>query len=181
MSAETFLSLARRDFATDPEGKAPGAEGRVGGVAHLPPEEAPPPFSGMGLATRCVVALVAGLAALGVLLAVVGPQVPALAAVSGPPSRRAVPLVAFSAVAVLVILHGHGTGCPSCGRWWARRRRDSELVDREQFDKGGVPFARARYRTTYECASCGHTWSATSTDEYRDFVRRGRPKRWRPG
>jgi hypothetical protein len=131
----------------------------------------------MSLGLRCVVAGVVGLAALTPLLAVVGPQVPALATAGEAAAHGAVPLVVFSAVVVLVILHGHGTGCPSCGRWWARRKLDSDFVDRECFDKGGVTFARAKYRTNYECASCGHRWSATSTDEYKEFVRDRRKRR----
>ena len=65
-------------FVTDPEGRAPGPEGG-GAVAHQHPDQAPSLFSGMSLGLRCVVAGVVGLAALTPLLAVVGPQVPALA------------------------------------------------------------------------------------------------------
>jgi hypothetical protein len=158
-----------------------GHEARGGAVAHQEPEESPSLFSGMSRGWRCVVALVAGLTVLILLLALVGPQVSALEAAGGAAGQGAVPLVVFSTVVVLVILHGHGTGCPACGRWWTRRRHDSEFVDREQFDKDGVPFARAKYRTTYECASCRHQWSVTSTDEYKDFISRDRPKRRRLG
>jgi hypothetical protein len=51
-------------------------------------------------------------------------------------------------------------------------------MDREVFDKGGVSFARATYRTTYECTVCRHRWTADHTDEYKDFIRE-KPRRQR--
>jgi hypothetical protein len=89
-------------------------------------------------------------------------------------------LVPASVLVLLVMLYGHGTGCPSCGRWWARRKVEMEFVGREVFDKGGVPFARATYQTTYRCQSCRHRWSVASTDEYKDFIHE-RPKQRRLG
>jgi hypothetical protein len=87
-------------------------------------------------------------------------------------------LVPSCIVLLLVILHGHATGCPSCGRWWARRRIKDEFVEREVFDRGGVLFARAIYRTSYECRSCRHGWSKTFMEEYKEFI--GQRKKQRP-
>jgi hypothetical protein len=53
-------------------------------------------------------------------------------------------------------------------------------VGREVFDRGGVSYARATYRTTYACGSCGHRWSVAASDEYKDFLR-DKPPRQRLG
>lgn len=134
-------------------------------------------FAGMSLGLRWGVALVATVGVLGFVLAVVAPMVPALAQVSDGAAQWATVVVPSSVVVLLVILYGHGTGCLSCGKWWTRTKVEKEFVDRETFAKDGVPFARSTYRTTYECSACGHRWWATSTDEYKDFVRHTPKKR----
>jgi hypothetical protein len=88
-------------------------------------------------------------------------------------------VVPSSLLLLLAILHGHATGCPSCGKWWVRRRDETQFVGRQLFHKGGVPFARATYRTSYTCGTCGHHWSAEHTDEYKDFIRPKPPSRRR--
>jgi hypothetical protein len=120
---------------------------------------------------RCAVALVVLVGLSSLLLPVVVARVPALARVV--PVARYGPAIVFPAslILLMVILHGHGTGCPKCARWWTRRRVEAEFVDREVFEKKGVPFARSTYRTTYACDSCGHRWSVISTEEYRESVR----------
>jgi hypothetical protein len=120
---------------------------------------------------RWVVALVAGVGVFSLVLAVVAPWLPALATLADKATRGAMILVPLSVVSLLVIFLGHGTGCPSCGKWWARRKIETGFVDREVFDRNGVPFARATYRTSYECSSCRYRWSIISTDEYREFIR----------
>ena len=137
---------------------------------------APGLFSGMGVWEWAAVALAAGVGALSLLLPIVAGLWPHGEAVAARVMPWAVALVPSCLLLLLVILHGHATGCPSCGRWWMRRKVETEFVGREVFEKGGVPFARATYRTTYECASCGHRWSASQTDEYKDFIR-DRPAR----
>jgi hypothetical protein len=87
--------------------------------------------------------------------------------------------IPVSVILLSVILHGHATGCRACGRWWARRSVDTDFVGRHVFDKGGVPYARATYRTTYECTSCRHRWTVDHSDEYKDFIR-GDPKKRPP-
>jgi hypothetical protein len=116
------------------------------------------------------VAVVAGTCLLGLLGAFAGRATP-----------WATPLVPACLILLLVMLYGRGTGCPSCGRWWARTKEGSEFVGREVFDRGGVSFARATYRTMFACGSCGHRWSAESSDEYKDFVRDKRSRRRRLG
>ena len=125
---------------------------------------------------RWAAGLAAGVGVLSLVLAVVAPSVPALAAGADAAKLGAMLLVPASALVLLVVLYGHGTSCPSCGQWWARRVAETEFVDRQLFDKGGVPFARSTYRTTYECTSCRHRWSAASTDEYKEMVRPDRPR-----
>lgn len=126
---------------------------------------------------RFLVAVVAGVGILSLLLAVVGPLVPPLTSIADRARHAAVPLVPASAIAVLAILYGHGTSCPLCGRWWARKETQTEFVDREVFEKEGVPFARSTYRTSYHCESCRHSWSVYSTEESRASVRdRTRPR-----
>jgi hypothetical protein len=78
---------------------------------------------------------------------------------------------------LLAILHGHATGCPSCGWWWGRNKVESEFVGREVVDRSGVSLARATYRTIFACGFCGHRWSAEFTDEYRDVIGDQPPQR----
>jgi hypothetical protein len=130
---------------------------------------------------RAAVAAVAGLGVLGLLLPVVASLLPGGGALAAGATPWAMVLVPASLILLLVMLHGRATGCPACGRWWARTKKGSEFVGREVFDKGGVSFARATYRTTFACGSCGHRWSADSSDEHKDFVRDKRPRRWRLG
>jgi hypothetical protein len=129
----------------------------------------------MSRGLRRAVAVVAAVGVGSLLLAVVAPLLPGLARHADALTGWAQLLVPTSIIILLVMLYGHGTGCPACGRWWARRRVDTEFVDREVFDKGGVPFVRSTYRTIYQCNSCRHRWSVASTDEYKEFIR-DRPK-----
>jgi hypothetical protein len=146
----------------EPEGSGRHATSAGGEVRAL--------FLGMRPWEGAAVAVVAGTCLLGLLGAFAGRATP-----------WATLLVPASLILLLVMLHGRATGCLSCGRWWARAKEGSEFVGREVFDRGGVSFARATYRTTFACGSCGHRWSADSTDEYKDFVRDKRPRRWRLG
>jgi hypothetical protein len=136
-----------------------------------------PLFARMSRRLRWAVALVAGVGVFSLVLAVLACWVPALGSLADKATCGAVILVPASIVSLLVILHGHGTGCPSCGKWWARRKTETEFVDREVFNRDGVPFARATYRTGYECSFCRHRWAATSTDEYREFIRQRKKQR----
>jgi phage FluMu protein Com len=147
-----------------PGGLSPGASPRQS-------EEAPSLFSGMSLGLRVVLGLVAAVGLLSLLLAVVP-----LSSVPDTVTYGAVPLVPISAIAALAILYGHGTSCPSCGKWWAREEVGKEFVEREEFAKQGAPFARSIYRVRYHCETCGHAWSATSTEEFK----RGSQNRTRP-
>lgn len=123
-------------------------------------------FAGMSWWMRGAVALVAGVALLSLAVVFLGSFVPGGEATT----PWAMALAPVSVILLSVMLHGQATGCPSCGRWWVRRMVETEFVDRHVFDKGGVPFARATYRTTYECTSCRHRWSVDHTDEYKDFI-----------
>jgi hypothetical protein len=109
------------------------------------------------------------------VLAIAAPLLPGLARRADAVTGWAHLLVPASVLLLLVMLYGHGTGCPACGWWWARRKVDTEFVDREVFDKAGVPFVRSTYRTIYRCNSCRHRWSVACTDEYKEFLR-DRPK-----
>jgi hypothetical protein len=156
---------------------APAAEGRT------PPAERPGQhiardieqtqglISGMSWRVRGAVILVASVGVLGLLLSVLPP----LWSVHGGDAQATAPgaaiLVPCSVVFLLIILYGQGTSCPSCQGWWVRTRVETEFLEREVFDKGGVPFGRSMYRTTYQCASCRHRWSVTHTEEYRETVR----------
>jgi hypothetical protein len=126
---------------------------------------------------RAAVALAVGVGVLGLLLGVGAGLLPHGEAAAAWATHLAVVLVPSSLIALLVILHGHATRCPSCGRWWVRHWVDKEFVGRELFEKRGVPFARSTYRTNYKCTSCGHRWSASQTDEYKDFIRNKQARR----
>jgi hypothetical protein len=83
----------------------------------------------------------------------------------------AVPLLAGSAFALLAILHGHATGCPACGKWWARVVVKKDLVSCAALDEEGVPYERSVDRTSYRCAGCGHRWSVTDSEGYAESGR----------
>jgi hypothetical protein len=76
-------------------------------------------------------------------------------------------VAACSFVLLCIALHGHGTGCPSCRKWWSREKVGTELVGREVFDRRGATYERSRSRTTYACGRCGHRWSMDEADEFR--------------
>jgi hypothetical protein len=120
---------------------------------------------------RWSVVLMAGVCLVSILLPILAPLVPGGGAIAVQATPWAMVLVPSSLILLLVIFYGHATACPSCGKWWARRRDETQFVGREVYNKGGVSFARATYRTTYACNSCGHHWSAEHTDEYKDFIR----------
>jgi hypothetical protein len=160
------------------DGESPEAEGAVR-HATSSRDEARALFSRMRRWEQAAVAAVAGLGVLGLLLPVVAPLLPGGGALAAGATPWAMVLVPSSLILLLVMLHGRATGCPACGRWWARAKGGTEFVGREEFDKGGVPFARATYRTAFACRSCGHRWSADHTDEYKVIIRDKRPRRWR--
>lgn len=116
-------------------------------------------FRGMSTRVRWAVAGVVGVAVGGLLLG----------------GNWAVPLVVCSTLVLLVMLHGQGTGCPACGRWWSRVLVKKELVDRELIDEGGAPCEGSVDRTTYRCAGCWHRWAVTD-DEAARSSGRGRPQ-----
>ena len=125
--------------STGPAGRPPETAASDRAAARRRGEQAPSLFSGMRPGARRAVGLASCVGVLSLLLAIVVPSVPALAAGADAAKLWAMILVPSSAVVLLVVLYGHGTGCPSCGQWWARRVVEKEFVDREVFDKGGIP------------------------------------------
>ncbi len=130
-------------------------------------DQAPGLFAGMSRRVRWAVALLAVAAPVGLLLGVLHQLLPGGAGVGDAGAGWAVMLATCSLTALLAILYGHGTGCPSCGMWWARIKYGTELTEREGVERGGVSFAKSLLRTTYVCKECGHRWQVTETDEYR--------------
>lgn len=127
---------------------------------------------GMSALVQCAVVLTACVGAGSVLLPLLSGLLPFPADVTRAISPWSVVLGSCSVVILLVILYGQGTACPCCRKWWARTKVGTEFVDREVFDKGGVPFAKSLYRTTYQCAACRQRWSVMQADEYREPARR---------
>jgi hypothetical protein len=125
--------------ATGPTRRPPETEASGRAAAHRHGEQALSLLSGMGPGTRWAGGLAACVGVLSLLLAIVVPSVPALAAGTDAAKLGAMILVPCSAIVLFTVLYGHGTGCPSCGQWWARRVVEKEFVDREVFDKGGCP------------------------------------------
>jgi hypothetical protein len=125
---------------------------------------------------RLAVALVAVPGVGALLLPALSPLLPAVRGVAAVAADWAVPLVACSAILLLAVLHGHKTGCPACGKWWSRAEVGRGLVDGEKSDHGATPSGRSLERTTYRCAGCGHSWSVTDAEAYRQPGRR-RPHR----
>lgn len=130
--------------------------------------EAPGLLASMSPRVRWAALAAGGVAVLGLLLMIVLPLVPGM---DGAPSW-ALPVTIVSFLLLVVILYGHGTGCPACGLWWSRIRVESDFVGREVIEKPDVPVARSQYRTTYSCGGCKHRWTVTETEEYRAPVRR---------
>jgi hypothetical protein len=156
---------------TDPEAPSTRPEVHRRSLSSPLLEETPSLLSGMSPGLRWAVGLVAGVGLFSLLLAVLAALVPVLAAVSPAANYGAMVVVPVSVSLLLAVLYGHATGCPSCGQWWSRRNVQTEFVDKELFEKGGVPFARSIYRTTYECESCRHRWLATSVEEFKEAHR----------
>jgi hypothetical protein len=136
-------------------------------------------FSGMSSRLRSVVVGVAGVGVLSLLLAVFAPALYFSEEATAIARQEAAIVVPSCLVILFVLLHGHGTGCPACGKWWARTEGGTECLGREEFEKKGVHRVRSRRRTTYECKLCRHVWAVTFTEEYKGSVRT-QPKR-RPG
>lgn len=129
-------------------------------------------FSGMSPLVQCVVAVVACVGACSILLPLLSGLLPFHGGVIRATSSWSVVLGSCSVVILLVILYGQGTACPCCRKWWAQTKVGTEFVDREVFDKEGVPFGKSLYRTTYQCAACQHRWSVTEADESREPTQR---------
>jgi hypothetical protein len=107
----------------------------------------------MNRRVRCAVAGVVGVGAGSLLLA----------------ADWSVPLATCTAFVLVAILHGQGTSCPACGRWWSRVQVKKGLVAREVFDAKGVPSEKSVDQTTYRCSGCRYNWSVTDTEAYRDY------------
>jgi hypothetical protein len=125
---------------------------------------------------RGAVALVAAVGVLGLLTAL-APLARGGQGVAPLSTHWAVFLVLCCVASLLGILYGHATRCPACGKWWAVTKVETGFVERKVFARGGVPFGRSTYRTTYACACCGHRWSAAHTDEYPESIRAHSPRR----
>jgi hypothetical protein len=126
-------------------------------------------FQRMSRRVRWAVGVVTAVGALSLLLHVVG----------GLPEAQApwaLPVAACACVVLLAILHGQATGCPACGRWWARAEIEKALVDRRGLGEEGPPFGQSVSRATYECGGCGHRWSVLDGEEKREPAQ-GRPQR----
>jgi hypothetical protein len=122
------------------------------------------------------VALVTAVGALSLLLAVLAPALHFTEATTATLRWDATLVVPLCMAALFVLLHGQGTSCPACGKPWSRTEGETESLGREEVQKGGVSWVRAKRRTTYACKHCRHTWSADYTDEYRGNLRpRPRP------
>jgi len=127
------------------------------------PEEAPGFFASMSPRMRLFAGSVASATGAALLTAVLGGVLEAPAWVT----HGAVLATIGSAILLFTGLHGHGTGCPRCGRWWSRMMVRSEVGERETFERDGMTFARSVTRAEYRCQGCGHKWSVTDSEEYR--------------
>jgi hypothetical protein len=136
-------------------------------------------FSGMSSRLRSVVVGVAGMGVLSLLLAAFAPALHFSEEAVATARQEAAIVIPSCLVILFVLLHGHGRSCPACGKWWARTEGGTECLDREEFEKQGVPWVRSSRRTTYECKHCRHAWAVTFMEEYKGSVRT-QPKR-RPG
>jgi len=137
--------------------------------AAQPSGRAREPSRGMSRRVRWAVALVAGAAAVSLLLASLSRFLPVPPGVAEA-ADWAMPLAAFFIVLLLAFLHGHATGCPACGQWWSRAEVVGRSVGRKVFVSEGVPLGKLP-RTTYQCGGCGHRWSVMDREEFRESAR----------
>lgn len=126
------------------------------------PDESPGFFSSMSLRTAFALAAVVAAGLLGLLTSILLPRW------HGPPwiANCGLAVAVLSPVAVLLVLNGHGTGCPACGAWWSRREVRMEVGERDEVVRGGVTYRRSSTRTHFACDHCGHGWSVANFDEY---------------
>jgi len=97
-------------------------------------------------------------------------------------------LIGAGVIALIGLISGLETQCPSCKKWWARKFEGKEEIDREggyktvtrydiQYDKYGkeigrikrqeqVHVTRVTYRNYYKCKYCQYKWTTISTSEY---------------
>jgi DNA-directed RNA polymerase subunit RPC12/RpoP len=122
-------------------------------------------FAGMSRPVRWAAGSLAVVALLGFLLALLHALLPGWG-VSDAGAHRSLVVAACSCLLFLVVLHGQGTNCPACGKWWSRAKLTKEFVGRDLFEKEGVLVGKSVYRTTYLCDHCGHRWQVSETDEY---------------
>jgi hypothetical protein len=116
---------------------------------------------------RWVAVGVATVTILSLLLAVSASALNPSGTVAG--AARGVAMVAtpLCLLILFLLLYGRGTGCPACGRWWARTGGATESLGREEFEKGGALWVRAQRRIAYSCRHCRHAWWEGYSDEYR--------------
>jgi hypothetical protein len=100
--------------------------------------------------------------------------------------QAGLPVGSILLVASLAVGYGYGTSCPSCKKWWAKEYKEKELTYDEVFlrapegdrtltaqeedevtPRDGELYRRVTYETRYACRHCRHTWSATSSEEYK--------------
>jgi hypothetical protein len=115
-----------------------------------------------------MVTLLIGIGAFSLLVLLLSPRLPFHQSVPGTMAPWAMDVAPCCVVLLLIILYGQGTACPSCREWWARTKVGTEFVDREVYDRNGVPFGKSLVRTTYQCAACRHRWLVMHADEYRE-------------
>lgn len=122
---------------------------------------------GMSPRVRGVLAVLAGAALVSLLAHGVSLLLSDDSAVRAFLRAWALPAFFLCLAAILVVLYGHGTSCPSCHRWWAKDRKDRTILDEEEFDRDGVVFKRVAYQVKYQCKSCEHCWYSSFTEEYK--------------
>src|SRR5262245_4379023 len=140
---------------TDSQGQTPELEGVDQQPTSSYLDQVVELFAGMSPGLRMIEVLLVGLCLITFLLAVLALFLP-LGGFAEVVISSAMFLVPLFIVTFLVILYGHATSCPLCGRWWARSRYATEFLGREVFDRNGDSFARSTYRTTYICNACKH-------------------------
>jgi DNA-directed RNA polymerase subunit RPC12/RpoP len=157
------------DEPTDSPGHTPELEGTDQPVNSFW-DQAGELFAGMSPGLRLVEVLLAGLGLITLLLALLALFVPLPGGFAAAVISSAMFLVPLFVVVFLVILYGHATSCPLCGRWWVRAKYATEFVGREVFERNGDSFARSTYKTTYICNACKHKWSANYSEEFKESM-----------
>jgi hypothetical protein len=144
-------------------------------------------IAGMSGRIRLMLFGTAGLSAICFLLWLIFAESPANKPDgTGPLAHVLIGASILAALGCLIMLHGYGTSCPSCCKWWARRDTGNELAESDVHyldgagerdpsqEKGRAAIRVVTYHYKHQCVHCNYRWITVFTESYRSVIRRRR-------